>query len=130
MELDEEVYILWKKVRDEVKRLEGWGQRIKIQLGENPMIETEDIPLSQQRQGRFETRQPKSLTRDELESILKGFEDLVTIEEGKDVFLVKPKKYLGNQFDPLNDMLRNAVGVKTWTVEEEGKKKHWRIPKK
>lgn len=128
--MDEDVYVLWKRVRDEAKRLEGWGQRIKVQLGENPMIETEDIPLSQQRQGRFETRQPKALTRDELESTLREFEGLITIEEEKDVFLVKPNKFLGPDFDKINDAIKAAVGVKTWTVEEEGKKKHWRIPKK
>lgn len=128
--MDEDVYVLWKRVRDEAKRLEGWGQRIKVQLGENPMIETEDIPLSQQRQGRFETRQPKVLTRDELESTLREFEGLITIEEEKDVFLVKPNKFLGPDFDKINDALKTAVGIKTWTTEEEGKKKHWRIPKK
>jgi hypothetical protein len=50
---------------------------------------------------------------------------LVNVEEGEDMFIVSPKKFLGDLWGPINDAIKKLNGV--WI--REGRQSRWEIKK-
>ena len=48
---------------------------------------------------------------------------LVTVEEGEDIVVVSPKKFLGDLWGPINDAIKKLNGV--WI--REGRQSRWEL---
>ena len=124
---------IFKKVLNEGIKHKEEGQGISVKVNSDS-IEMTIIPqpiVVGGGGGGTRRRQPKkSFTIEEVEGHLMEFMDSVSITDEKDHIKVLPKRFLGNDWDPINDKIKEFVGGYCWIKDIPGKEKHWRIPKK
>lgn len=62
-----------------------------------------------------------------LSEIDSGWDNIIDVKTEKDIIKVMPKKFLGTEWAPFNEAIKEEYGD-VWVTQ--GKTSHWRIPKK
>jgi len=124
------IYRLWKRCLEDANGLRGEGQGIRIRVemdcDGSAYIDAAILPRPAARSYARRRQEPKPATRDQVLDAMKGLEDRVTLEEKDDRFIVRPQRFLGDQWSEVNDQLRPA-GFR-WI--RDGKNGRWEASKK
>jgi len=119
----------------EEHKVEGHGFEVYVKLegaGEIKFATTPPTQIVGGSSGR-PPRSVKPVTREMVEEVLKGFQDVpISIEETATHILVKPNSFLGESYGPLKDAFIKMCGShRPWVKDESsgGRKSHWAFPK-